>query len=76
MTRRVAAKPGFTLIELLVVIAIIVLLIGILVPALNAARDQAKKASSAARIKALGDGAEMFHKELDKYPRSAGTNPF
>lgn len=76
MTRRVAAKPGFTLIELLVVIAIIVLLIGILVPALNAARDQAKKASSAARIKALGTGAEMFHKELDKYPRSSGTNPF
>src|SRR5437868_4196432 len=49
-------KRGFTLIELLVVIGIIALLVAMLMPALNKARDSAKQVQCAAQLKQLSMG--------------------
>ena len=53
LTRQVGGKAGFTLLELLVVIGIIMLLAGLLFPALNAAREAAKKTKAKADVKQL-----------------------
>lgn len=59
---------GFSLVELLVVIAIIALIIGIVIPALGAARDLAKKSATSELITQIGSAAGMFKNDKRRSP--------
>lgn len=68
-------KQGFTLVELLVVITIIGILMGLLIPAVNAARETARRNQCATNTKNLGLSAmqyEIGKKKLPGYVQSYG----
>lgn len=63
---------GFTLIEIITVISIIILLIGLLFPALNKAREQAKEQKARAMISSLEVAVNMYYTDNGKYPDNMG----
>jgi prepilin-type N-terminal cleavage/methylation domain-containing protein/prepilin-type processing-associated H-X9-DG protein len=65
---------GFTLVELLVVIAIIGVLVALLLPAIQSARESARRASCANNLHQIGVALQLFHGAHKKLPPSRYFN--
>jgi len=68
-------KAAFTIVELLTVMSIIVILIGLLVPALNKVKQYATNVKQKAQFHSIDAALELFSSQFDGYPDSSYNPP-
>lgn len=80
MASKTRRRSGFSLIELLVVIAVIALLVALLIPAVQQAREAARRTQCKNNLKQLGLAVHQYHEAWNRLPLGAceladGNNP-
>src|SRR4051812_21414716 len=70
-----SVRPGFTLVEMLVVIAIIAVLIGLLLPAVQAARMSAQSTECKSNLRQLGVAIIQYRDQNGAFPQYRAEYP-
>ena len=68
-------RTGFTLVELLVVIAIIGMLVALLLPAVQAAREAARRAKCQSNLKNIALALQNYHSARNRFPKGFVAQP-